>query len=83
MSRSTIVIVKFQKFFKITFSYCHWLVPIYKQYTSTHLVSNVILLSTKITTVQQQDKDMFFFFPLVEVYCVSVYVNIVLTAALK
>lgn len=43
-----------------------------------------MLLLNKITTVQQQDKDMFFFFfPLVEVYCVSVYVNIVLTAALK
>lgn len=41
------------------------------------------MLLLRITTVQQQDKDMFYFFPLVEVYCVSVYVNIVLTAALK
>lgn len=42
-----------------------------------------MLLLNKIITVQQQDKDMFFFFPLVEVYCVSVYVNIVLTAGPK
>lgn len=63
VSRSTMGIVSFQKIFKITFSYCHWLVSIYKQYTSTHLVSNVILLCTKITTDLQQDKDMFFFFP--------------------
>lgn len=66
----------------MTFSYCHWLVST-NNTPSTHLVSNVMLLLDKITTAQQQDKDMFFFFPLVEVYCVSVYVNIVLTAALK
>lgn len=64
VSRSTMGIVSFQKIFKITFSYCHWLVSIYKQYTSTHLVSNVILLCTKITTDLQQDKDMFFLFSL-------------------
>lgn len=63
---------------------------IYKQYTdlNLHILSQMSCnYWIKFTTFQQQDKDMFFFFPLVEVYCVGVYVNIVffffLTAALK
>lgn len=53
---------------------------IYKQYTdfTLHILSQMSCnYWIKFTTFQQQDKDMFFFFPLVEVYCVGVYVNIV------
>lgn len=42
-----------------------------------------MLLTNNVTIVQQQHKDMFRFFALVEVYCVSGNVNIVLTAVLK
>lgn len=75
VSWSNIGISSFQKSFLNDIQLLSLVISIYKQYTVpvyTHLVSNVMLLLNKITTVQQQDKDMFFFFPLVEVYCVSV-----------
>lgn len=33
VNRSTIGIDSLKKSFKMTFRYCHWLVPIYNQYT--------------------------------------------------
>lgn len=35
-------LASFQTSLKVTFSSCHWLVPVNKQWASTHLVSNVI-----------------------------------------